>query len=165
ALFISAQTFIPIASKSQFQHFRLTPIAKPSSGNPPVLSWPLSGDLQFISTAGGQRLDETSVSLSKILSVHGYCRWAAASTAKLGLGISTIRRGHAGESTFMPLKAFSVASLFCQRRRLRRHGIPSFFRPPICKIFMLLFCFWCKESQFYCLREILFQIVYNEMHM
>ncbi|GFP83540.1 hypothetical protein PHJA_000497400, partial [Phtheirospermum japonicum] len=50
--------------------------------------------------------------LSEILSVHGYCWWAAASTAKLGLGISTIRRAHAGESTFMPFKAFSVASLF-----------------------------------------------------
>ncbi|GFP80996.1 hypothetical protein PHJA_000242900 [Phtheirospermum japonicum] len=50
--------------------------------------------------------------LSKTLSVHGYCWWAAASTAKLGLGISAIRRGHAGESTFMPFKAFSVASLF-----------------------------------------------------
>ncbi|GFP79767.1 hypothetical protein PHJA_000120200 [Phtheirospermum japonicum] len=49
---------------------------------------------------------------SRILSVHGYCWWAAVSTAKLGLGISAIRRGHAGESTFMPFKAFSVASLF-----------------------------------------------------
>ncbi|GFP92977.1 hypothetical protein PHJA_001442000, partial [Phtheirospermum japonicum] len=50
--------------------------------------------------------------LYEILSVHGYCWWAAASTTKLGLGISAIRRGHAGESTFMPFKAFSVASLF-----------------------------------------------------
>ncbi|GFP79894.1 hypothetical protein PHJA_000132800, partial [Phtheirospermum japonicum] len=50
--------------------------------------------------------------LSEILSVHGYCWWAATSTAKLGLGISAIRRGHTGESTFMPFKAFSVASLF-----------------------------------------------------
>ncbi|GFP83332.1 hypothetical protein PHJA_000476600, partial [Phtheirospermum japonicum] len=41
-----------------------------------------------------------------------YCWWAAASTTKLGLGISKIRRGHASESTFVPLKAFSVASLF-----------------------------------------------------
>ncbi|GFQ00763.1 hypothetical protein PHJA_002220200, partial [Phtheirospermum japonicum] len=78
----------------------------------PVLSWALSGDLQFISTACGQKLDEISVSLSKILSVHGYGWWAASSTAKLGLGISTIRRGHAGELTFMPLKAFSVTSFF-----------------------------------------------------
>ncbi|GFQ05132.1 hypothetical protein PHJA_002657300, partial [Phtheirospermum japonicum] len=50
--------------------------------------------------------------LSEILSAHGYCWWAAASTTKLGLGISAIKRGHAGESTFMPFKAFSVASLF-----------------------------------------------------
>ncbi|GFQ00067.1 hypothetical protein PHJA_002150700 [Phtheirospermum japonicum] len=50
--------------------------------------------------------------LSEILSVHGYLWWAAASTAKLGLGVSAIRRGHAGEFTFMPFKAFSVASLF-----------------------------------------------------
>ncbi|GFP91098.1 hypothetical protein PHJA_001253800 [Phtheirospermum japonicum] len=44
--------------------------------------------------------------------VEGYWWWAAASTAQLGLGISAVRRGHAGESTFMPLKAFAVASLF-----------------------------------------------------
>ncbi|GFP98877.1 hypothetical protein PHJA_002031600, partial [Phtheirospermum japonicum] len=49
---------------------------------------------------------------SKNLSVHGYCWWAAASTAKLGLGISAIKRGRTDESTFMPFKAFSVASLF-----------------------------------------------------
>ncbi|GFQ06918.1 hypothetical protein PHJA_002835800, partial [Phtheirospermum japonicum] len=35
-----------------------------------------------------------------------------------------------------------------RRHRLRRHGIPSFFRPPLCKIFMLLLCFWCKRDPF-----------------
>ncbi|KAL3615542.1 hypothetical protein CASFOL_041203 [Castilleja foliolosa] len=44
--------------------------------------------------------------------IEGYWWWAAASTAQLGLGISAVRRGHAGESPFMPLKAFAVASLF-----------------------------------------------------
>ncbi|GFP79893.1 hypothetical protein PHJA_000132700 [Phtheirospermum japonicum] len=49
--------------------------------------------------------------LSAILPIHGYYWWAAVSTAKLGLGICAIRRGHAGESTFMPFKAFFVGSL------------------------------------------------------
>ncbi|KAL0411647.1 UNVERIFIED_CONTAM: hypothetical protein Slati_3754400 [Sesamum latifolium] len=38
--------------------------------------------------------------------------WAAASAAQLGWGISTFRKGYAGDSRLMPFKAFAVASLF-----------------------------------------------------
>ncbi|XP_062173836.1 uncharacterized protein LOC133879328 [Alnus glutinosa] len=38
--------------------------------------------------------------------------WALASVAQLGWGVSSVRRGCAGESRLMPLKAFAVASLF-----------------------------------------------------
>ncbi|XP_050236934.1 uncharacterized protein LOC126686751 [Mercurialis annua] len=38
--------------------------------------------------------------------------WALASTGQLVWGISSIKRGYAGDSRFMPLKAFAVASLF-----------------------------------------------------
>ncbi|KAM3685459.1 hypothetical protein ACJW31_11G119200 [Castanea mollissima] len=38
--------------------------------------------------------------------------WALASAAQLGWAISSFKRGHAGDSHFMPFKAFSVASLF-----------------------------------------------------
>ncbi|KAL3571794.1 hypothetical protein D5086_025698 [Populus alba] len=38
--------------------------------------------------------------------------WAMASMAKLGWGISAYKRGFAGDSRLMPLKAFAVASLF-----------------------------------------------------
>lgn len=38
--------------------------------------------------------------------------WAAASTAQLGWGVATLKKGYAGHSTLMPLKAFAVASLF-----------------------------------------------------
>ncbi|XP_059651631.1 uncharacterized protein LOC132299171 [Cornus florida] len=42
----------------------------------------------------------------------GYWWWAAASTVQLVWGIHSYRRGFAGDSRFMPLKAFAVASLF-----------------------------------------------------
>lgn len=38
--------------------------------------------------------------------------WAMASMAKFGWGISAYKRGFAGDSRLMPLKAFAVASLF-----------------------------------------------------
>ncbi|KAK9266148.1 hypothetical protein L1049_018970 [Liquidambar formosana] len=38
--------------------------------------------------------------------------WALATTAQLGLAISSFRKGYAGDSRLMPLKAFGVASLF-----------------------------------------------------
>ena len=38
--------------------------------------------------------------------------WAAASAAQLGWGIASFRKGYAGHSNLMPLKAFAVASLF-----------------------------------------------------
>nr|GLL40758.1 uncharacterized protein LOC109183076 [Ipomoea trifida] len=41
-----------------------------------------------------------------------YWWWAAASTGQLGWGISALRRGYAGSSNLMPVKAFFVASLF-----------------------------------------------------
>ncbi|XP_073122297.1 uncharacterized protein [Henckelia pumila] len=44
--------------------------------------------------------------------VEQYWWWAAASAAQLGWGISSFRKGHAGDSRLMPFKAFSVASLF-----------------------------------------------------
>ncbi|KAL0289697.1 UNVERIFIED_CONTAM: hypothetical protein Sangu_2606000 [Sesamum angustifolium] len=45
--------------------------------------------------------------------VVGECWWwAAASAGQLGWGISTFRKGYAGDSRLMPFKAFAVASLF-----------------------------------------------------
>ena len=38
--------------------------------------------------------------------------WAVASAAQVGLGVRSYRKGHAGDSCLMPLKAFTVASLF-----------------------------------------------------
>ncbi|KAL2892527.1 hypothetical protein RDABS01_008436 [Bienertia sinuspersici] len=38
--------------------------------------------------------------------------WAIASTAQLGWGIRVYKKGYNGDSRFMPLKAFAVASLF-----------------------------------------------------
>ncbi|KAE8056201.1 hypothetical protein FH972_012992 [Carpinus fangiana] len=38
--------------------------------------------------------------------------WALASGVQLGWGVLSYRRGCAGESRLMPLKAFAVASLF-----------------------------------------------------
>ncbi|KAJ6320627.1 hypothetical protein OIU77_010097 [Salix suchowensis] len=38
--------------------------------------------------------------------------WAMASMAQLGWGVSAYKRGYAGDSRLMPLKAFAVASLF-----------------------------------------------------
>ncbi|PON70222.1 StAR lipid transfer-like protein [Trema orientale] len=38
--------------------------------------------------------------------------WGAASAGQLGWGIASFRRGYAGHSNLMPLKAFAVASLF-----------------------------------------------------
>ncbi|KAK6143041.1 hypothetical protein DH2020_023389 [Rehmannia glutinosa] len=49
---------------------------------------------------------------SVVTGVEGYWLWVAASTAQLGWGISTIRKGYGGDSTLMPFKAFAVASLF-----------------------------------------------------
>ncbi|XP_030962784.1 uncharacterized protein LOC115984044 isoform X2 [Quercus lobata] len=43
---------------------------------------------------------------------YSHIWWALASAAQLGWAISSFRRGHAGDSHFMPFKAFSVASLF-----------------------------------------------------
>ena len=37
--------------------------------------------------------------------------WAMASMAQLGWGVSAYKRGYAGDSRLMPLKAFAVASL------------------------------------------------------
>ncbi|KAA8515871.1 hypothetical protein F0562_019050 [Nyssa sinensis] len=44
--------------------------------------------------------------------IGGYWWWAAASSAQLAWGINFYRKGYAGDSRFMPLKAFAVASLF-----------------------------------------------------
>ncbi|GAB2269936.1 hypothetical protein Dimus_004854 [Dionaea muscipula] len=38
--------------------------------------------------------------------------WAVASTAQLALAIRAYRKGYAGNSHLMPIKAFGVASLF-----------------------------------------------------
>ncbi|KAL9252730.1 hypothetical protein AKJ16_DCAP02237 [Drosera capensis] len=38
--------------------------------------------------------------------------WEAASTGQLAWAIAAYRRGHAGDSRMMPIKAFGVASLF-----------------------------------------------------
>lgn len=38
--------------------------------------------------------------------------WALASAAQLGCGIWSFRKGYAGDSCLMPIKAFGVASLF-----------------------------------------------------
>lgn len=43
---------------------------------------------------------------------YGHWWWVLASGAQLGLGVSSYRRGYAGDSRLMPLKAFVVASLF-----------------------------------------------------
>ncbi|KAH9604635.1 hypothetical protein KSS87_001578 [Heliosperma pusillum] len=43
---------------------------------------------------------------------HRHWWWYGASAAQLGLGIRAVRIGLRGDSNFMPLKAFSVASLF-----------------------------------------------------
>jgi hypothetical protein len=43
---------------------------------------------------------------------YSHLWWALASAAQLGWGISSYKRGHAGDSRLMPLKAFAVASLF-----------------------------------------------------
>ncbi|KAL3537053.1 hypothetical protein ACH5RR_000419 [Cinchona calisaya] len=44
--------------------------------------------------------------------VEEYWYWAAASSAQLVWAISSLRKGYAGDSRFMPFKAFAVASLF-----------------------------------------------------
>ncbi|ESR58625.1 StAR lipid transfer-like protein [Citrus sinensis] len=38
--------------------------------------------------------------------------WTLASTGQLGWGIASFRKGYAGDSRLMPVKAFGVASLF-----------------------------------------------------
>lgn len=38
--------------------------------------------------------------------------WGVASAAQMGLGVRSYIKGHAGDSCLMPLKAFTVASLF-----------------------------------------------------
>ncbi|XP_061365030.1 uncharacterized protein LOC133308427 [Gastrolobium bilobum] len=38
--------------------------------------------------------------------------WSVSSIAQMGLGIRSYRKGYAGDSGLMPLKAFAVASLF-----------------------------------------------------
>ncbi|KAL9259504.1 hypothetical protein AKJ16_DCAP12949 [Drosera capensis] len=38
--------------------------------------------------------------------------WAVASTGQLAWAIAAYRKGHAGDSRMMPMKAFGVASLF-----------------------------------------------------
>ncbi|KAK9715767.1 hypothetical protein RND81_06G187700 [Saponaria officinalis] len=43
---------------------------------------------------------------------HRVWWWGLASATQLGWGIATVRRGYAGDTNFMPLKAFGVASLF-----------------------------------------------------
>ncbi|GFZ00671.1 hypothetical protein Acr_14g0003060 [Actinidia rufa] len=59
--------------------------------------------------------------------------WAVASTAQMALAIRTYRKGHAGDSHFMPFKAFIVASLFLGATAsaavavLRSSGIHSVF--------------------------------------
>ncbi|XP_060218952.1 uncharacterized protein LOC132645774 [Lycium barbarum] len=57
--------------------------------------------------------------------------WALASGGQLVWGIYALRRGYAGESGMMPLKAFAVASLFvgatasASMASLRAYGIYS----------------------------------------
>ncbi|XP_027928859.1 uncharacterized protein LOC114185369 isoform X2 [Vigna unguiculata] len=38
--------------------------------------------------------------------------WGVAAAAQMGLGMRSFAKGYAGDSRFMPLKAFTVASLF-----------------------------------------------------
>ncbi|BAT84714.1 hypothetical protein LR48_Vigan03g169900 [Vigna angularis] len=38
--------------------------------------------------------------------------WGVAAAAQMGLGMRSYAKGYAGDSRFMPLKAFTVASLF-----------------------------------------------------
>ncbi|CAJ1779713.1 unnamed protein product [Sphenostylis stenocarpa] len=38
--------------------------------------------------------------------------WGVASAAQMGLGMRSLAKGYAGDSRFMPFKAFTVASLF-----------------------------------------------------
>ncbi|CAK9147817.1 unnamed protein product [Ilex paraguariensis] len=74
--------------------------------------------------------------------VAQYWPWAAASAAQLAWGISAFRRGYAGDSRLMPLKAFAVASLFLGASStaafgtLRASGIHS-----VCYLSLTLFKF------------------------
>ncbi|KAH6813095.1 hypothetical protein C2S51_022113 [Perilla frutescens var. frutescens] len=54
--------------------------------------------------------DNRQVTIGSVL--DNYRFWAGASVAQLGWGYATLRRGYAGTSHLMPLKAFAVASLF-----------------------------------------------------
>ncbi|CAO2828728.1 unnamed protein product [Amaranthus hypochondriacus] len=61
-------------------------------------------------------MEEESSGISKNegfkLGIEEQWIWAGASIAQLGWGIKSYRKGFLGDSKFMPLKAFSVASLF-----------------------------------------------------
>ncbi|XP_057542118.1 uncharacterized protein LOC130820677 [Amaranthus tricolor] len=62
------------------------------------------------------KMEEESSGISKNegfkLGIEEQWIWAGASIAQLGWGIKSYRKGFSGDSKFMPLKAFSVASLF-----------------------------------------------------
>ncbi|XP_042022356.1 uncharacterized protein LOC121769659 [Salvia splendens] len=44
--------------------------------------------------------------------VQGYWFWGSASAVQFWWGVAALKRGYAGNGNLMPLKAFTVASLF-----------------------------------------------------
>ncbi|KMS99964.1 hypothetical protein BVRB_1g018060 [Beta vulgaris subsp. vulgaris] len=59
--------------------------------------------------------DEVNFQISEKLMLggtHTHYWWAIASAAQLGWGIRACKKGYVGNGSLMPLKAFSVASLF-----------------------------------------------------
>ncbi|KAH6767501.1 hypothetical protein C2S52_018484 [Perilla frutescens var. hirtella] len=73
--------------------------------------------------------DNREVTIGTVLDDYRF--WAGASAAQLGWGFATLKRGYAGTSHLMPLKAFAVASLFvgaaasCVVSTLKLSGIRS----------------------------------------
>lgn len=63
--------------------------------------------------------------------------WALASTGQLGWGMWSFRKGYAGDSRLMPVKAFGVASLFVGSAAsaslafLQASGIRKVFKLPL----------------------------------
>ncbi|CAL0304627.1 unnamed protein product [Lupinus luteus] len=44
--------------------------------------------------------------------VMNECLWGVASVTQFGWGVRSLTKGYSGDTRFMPLKAFAVASLF-----------------------------------------------------
>lgn len=68
--------------------------------------------------------------------------WTLASTGQLGWGIASFRKGYAGDSRLMPVKAFGVASLFVGSAAsaslafLQASGIRKVFNLPLYPFWM-----------------------------